>query len=599
MSVGGDEVEHADTSDDEWRENSDRDPHLGIRRTGRHSDGPDPGSLRDQAGASRHHAEEPRYRDARRLRARPARHLPDLRGQPRGRGRGRLRCVLGAGVQALLRPLPRHGPVRPRVSRGDSRGRPRAPRRRARDGARQGAVQQRPVRQHDHAGRRHAPCRHGPRGDEVDHAGGDPSLSRAEPGGPRPRLRSARRRAARLIVIAPAHSRPWHAAWPAHVPRSFDYPRVPAWWLLEQNVPRFGERRAVIELDHDTLVERRALTYEALWRGVRGMAAGLKSQGAGRRSHVGLCLPNSTDLIAGFYATWYAGSVVVPVNPASRQAEIEQQLSDAAVSHLVAPRDSSGARAADKLGIVHVGAEEFRAMEALAPDAPGASDPDDVAVLLYTGGTTGAPKGAMLTHRNIVANTIQFARWYDFEPGGETSFCAIPMYHSGGMSGVMNVPLSAGATLIVVARFHPPAVAEAVGRYRVTRLFGVPTMFIALLGDAAGRRADYSGLRACRTNAAPLPPHVKAEFDALVGRPVLVEGYGLTETSPLTHANPIGRAKAGSIGIPLPDTDARIVDLDAGTEVEPGAPGELLIRGPQVMKGYWQRPDATVEVIRD
>jgi len=124
-------------------------------------------------------------------------------------------------------------------------------------------------------------------------------------------------------------------------------------------------------------------------------------------------------------------------------------------------------------------------------------------------------------------------------------------------------------------------------------------MFIALLDDEAGRRADYSALRACRTNAAPLPPSVKARFDALVGREVLVEGYGLTETSPLTHANPIDRARAGSIGVPLPDTDARIVDLETGVDVDAGAPGELLIRGPQVMRGYWDRPEATAETIRD
>src|SRR5262249_42469048 len=134
---------------------------------------------------------------------------------------------------------------------------------------------------------------------------------------------------------------------------------------------------------------------------------------------------------------------------------------------------------------------------------------------------------------------------------------------------------------------------------RATRLFGVPTMYIALLADDDGRRADYSALRACRTNAAPLPPTVKAAFDALVGREVLIEGYGLTETSPLTHANPLTRARPGSIGIPLPDTDARIVDLATGRDVEPGAPGELLIRGPQVMRGYWNRPDETAGAIED
>ena len=173
------------------------------------------------------------------------------------------------------------------------------------------------------------------------------------------------------------------------------------------------------------------------------------------------------------------------------------------------------------------------------------------------------------------------------------------MFHSGGMSGVMNVPLSAGATLVVFRRFNAAAVAQAVGRYRVTRLFGVPTMFIALLNDPQGRKADYATLRACRTNAAPLPPSVKAEFDALVGREVLVEGYGLTETSPLTHANPIHRAKRGSVGIPLPDTDARIVDVGSGADVAPGGSGELLIRGPQVMRGYWNRPDETARVLAD
>jgi long-chain acyl-CoA synthetase len=401
-------------------------------------------------------------------------------------------------------------------------------------------------------------------------------------------------------VIAPSLSRPWHAVWPAAVPRSLDYPCVPAWWLLERNVPTWSGRVAVRELDHETLVERRALTYEALWRAVRGVAAGLGARGVTRGSHVGFCLPNSVALIAGYYATWYAGGVVVPVNPASRESEIAQQLADARVSLVVAPEGSAAARVAATLGLVHVGAAEFSEMEGLPPGPAAECIPDeDVAVLLYTGGTTGVPKGAMLTHRNIVANTSQFARWYAFEPGAETSLCAIPMYHSGGMSGVMNVPLHAAATLLVFGRFHAPSAAAAVGRYRVTRLFGVPTMFIALLNDPAGRRADYSSLRACRTNAAPLPPSIKAEFDALVGRPVLVEGYGLTETSPLTHANPVGRAKAGSIGVPLPDTDARIVDLETGADVEPGASGELLIRGPQVMKGYWQRPEATAEAISD
>jgi long-chain acyl-CoA synthetase len=395
-------------------------------------------------------------------------------------------------------------------------------------------------------------------------------------------------------------TRPWHAVWPAHLPHSLEYPSAPAWWLLERNLPRFASRVAVRELDHETLAERRALTYDELWRAVRAASAGLRACGVGPGVQVGFCLPNGVDLIVGFYATWRAGGTVTPVNPLAHAAEVAAQLADAGVSLVVGAAGSVAQETAETLKVRFVDLVAFRAMQAGTPcDAAPCAPESDVAVLLYTGGTTGVSKGAMLTHRNIVANTVQFAEWYAFASGEETSICALPMFHSGGMSGVMNVPLYAGATLIVFARFSAPAVAQAVVTYRATRLFGVPTMFIALLNDAGGRSADYSTLRACRTNASPLPPTVKEAFDGLCGREVLVEGYGLTETSPLTHANPLGRARAGSIGIPLPDTDARIVDLETGADVAPGESGELLIRGPQVMRGYWKRPEATVEAMGD
>jgi long-chain acyl-CoA synthetase len=394
-------------------------------------------------------------------------------------------------------------------------------------------------------------------------------------------------------------ARPWDAVWPAHVPRSLDPPAVPAWWLLERNLPRFASRVAVRELDPETLAERRVLTYEALVRAARGAASGLRAHGVAPGARVGVCLPNGAGLVVGYYATWLAGATIVPVNPLAHEREVEQQLADAAVS-LVVAGEGSGRAAAERLKLPVLDAETFRALEALPPLAPADCRPaEDVAVILYTGGTTGAPKGALLTHRNLVVNTLQFAGWYAFAPGEETSLAVIPMYHSGGMSGVMNVPLSAGATVVALPRFGAAAVARAVTRHRITRLFGVPTMFIALLNDEEGRRAAYAHLRACRTNAAPLPPAVKAAFDELVGREVLVEGYGLTETSPLTHANPLDRARPGSIGIPLPDTDARVVDLETGGDVPAGAPGELLIRGPQVMRGYWNRPDETARAIED
>jgi long-chain acyl-CoA synthetase len=394
-------------------------------------------------------------------------------------------------------------------------------------------------------------------------------------------------------------SRPWHGAWPPHLGPTLEYPAVPAWWLLERNLPRFGARVAVREVDHETLAERATLTYAELFDRARAGARGLQQCGVQPGARVGLVLPNSSALILGYYATWLAGAVAVPANPAAHEHELERQLDDAGVGLIVGRSGSSAEAVAARLGRPFLDQAAFRALQSGPRLERPAGDPDDLAVLLYTGGTTGRPKGAMLTHRNVVTNTVQFAEWYAFVPGDEVSICAIPMYHSGGMSGVMNVPLYAGATLVVLARFQPAAVARAVTRYRATRLLGVPTMFIALLDDEEGRRADYSSLRACRTNAAPLPPAVKAAFDGLVGREVLVEGYGLTETSPLTHANPIHRPRAGSIGIPLPDTDARVVDLETGEEVGPGRPGELLVRGPQVMRGYWNQPAETAAVLAD
>jgi long-chain acyl-CoA synthetase len=409
--------------------------------------------------------------------------------------------------------------------------------------------------------------------------------------------------------LSDASSRPWFKVWPSHLPRALDYPLAPAWWILERNLDRYPERIAIRYLDHETLAERETLTYARLATRARALAVSLQRLGIGRGARVALCLPNSPALITSFYGTWLAGATVVPINPTATRSELRHQLDDADASLLIAASSASttASSVAGEMGIPLVltaeggsafpggtlpfedlVAEDGRQLKPATIDAS-----EDVAVILYTGGTTGTPKGAMLTHGNIVANTVQFGEWYAFEPGEETCIGVLPMFHSGGMSGAMNVPLYAGATLLVLSRFRPAPVARAVERYRATRLFGVPTMFIAMLNHADSRRADYASLRACRTNAAPLPPSVKAAFDELVGREVLVEGYGLTETSPLTHANPILHTKAGSIGIPITDTDAKIVDLVTGADLSEGQPGELVIRGPQIMKGYWNRSEET------
>ena len=411
----------------------------------------------------------------------------------------------------------------------------------------------------------------------------------------------------------PVDPPPWQRAWPAHLPTTIEYPDVPAWWLLQRNLERFSERIALRVIDHDDGTERDSLTYLQLWRPVQAVACGFRDLGIGRGDRVALALGNSPELVMCFHAAWLLGATVAPINPALTEGEAIHQLADAEVNILVAAggRAEASIKIAADLGVQLVLAGEIGTeipagvlafTNILRPpkteiSASSINPAEEVAVLLYTGGTTGKPKGAMLTHRNIVANTIQFAEWYAFEPGSETCVGALPMFHSGGMAGALNVPLYAGATILLFDRFRPAIVARTVETYRATRLFGVPTMFIALLNDGTAQQADYSSLRACRTNAAPLPATVKSSFDALVGHEVLIEGYGLTETSPLTHANPVHRAKPGSIGIPLPDTDAKVVDTESGDDLPVGEAGELLIRGPQVMKAYWKQPEESAEAL--
>jgi long-chain acyl-CoA synthetase len=395
-----------------------------------------------------------------------------------------------------------------------------------------------------------------------------------------------------------------------------EYPAEPAWWLLFRNLPRHAGRPAIRVLDPETADERGSVTYEDLARQATALAAGLARFGVRRGERVAFFLPNSPALIASYFGTWLAGAAGVPCNPMSKAHELAYQLQDSAPALLLTSESLAAVavEAARALRVpVFVASEDARPpqtppgaspwMELVAAAdgfEPPALDPaEDLALLLYTGGTTGVPKGAMLTHRNIVANTVQFATWYQFDEGCERCIAALPLFHSGGMAGAMNVPLYAGATLLLFPRFRAAGVARAIERYRCTRFFGVPTMYAAILNLPGCRDYDFSSLRACRTNAAPLPAAVKSRFDGVAGRPVLVEGYGLSETSPLAIANPVHRAKAGAVGIPLPDTDAAIVDPLTGAPARAGESGELVLRGPQVMRGYWRRPDETASAFRD
>ncbi len=412
--------------------------------------------------------------------------------------------------------------------------------------------------------------------------------------------------------------RPWYKVWPSHLAYSLDYPDVPAWWILERNLGRFANKDAVVFLDYEDMCEIGRLTYGELYNSAVALSMSLRDLGVKKGDRIATVLPNSPAIIQSYYGIWLAGATIVPNSPMAKGSELQKTFVNSGVEMVIAAEqkfpEARKACEGRNIRIVVASAGRFAGgdvpkdvlrFEGLLkndnkPLSDFTIDPrNDVAVILYTGGTTGEPKGAMLTHRNIVANTIQFAEWYAFEPGKEICVCVIPMSHSGGMSGVMNVPLYSGATLLVMQRANPPVVGMVVEKYRATRLFGVPTLCTALLNDKAASSCDFTSLKACRTGAAPLAVQIKEAFDKLAKKEVLVEAYGLTETSPLSVANPIQRPKAGSIGIPLPDTDGKIVDIESGEEVPPNKEGELLIRGPQVMKGYLNNPEATAEAIKD
>jgi long-chain acyl-CoA synthetase len=226
-------------------------------------------------------------------------------------------------------------------------------------------------------------------------------------------------------------------------------------------------------------------------------------------------------------------------------------------------------------------------------------DPDAIALLQYTGGTTGTPKGAMLTHAGIVANTLQIRAWLsDFQEGAETMVLVLPLFHVFGMGACMSLMVQGAGTMVLLPQFKTRDVLQAISRYRATLFPGVPSMYVALNNAPDLSRFDLTSLRHCFSGAAPLPREVQETFEARTGGRV-VEGYGMTEVNACIITPLRGLRKPGSIGVPVPDVEARIVDLESGTRsLPPGQVGELVVRGPQQLRGYWNRPEDTADILR-
>jgi long-chain acyl-CoA synthetase len=346
-----------------------------------------------------------------------------------------------------------------------------------------------------------------------------------------------------------------------------------------------------------------ALTYAELDERSARLATLLREQGVRQGNRVGVMLPNVLEFPVAYYGVLRAGGVVVPMNVLLKRREIAFYLEDSGANLLLAwhgfAEEAEGGAADAGAQLIEVEpasfgelVDGFEPLDGLAP-----TDPDDTAVILYTSGTTGKPKGAELTHFNLSRNSdIASRTTCGIEPG-DVVLGALPLFHSFGQTVSMNASLRVGATLTLLPKFDPGEALEIMQRERVTHFYGVPTMYGALLHHPGREQFDVSALRTCITGGASMPVEVLRGFEEAFGCEVL-EGYGLSETSPVASSNHPGRPrKAGSIGTPLEEVEMKVVD-ENDDEVPQGEVGEIVIRGHNVMKGYWQRPEATAEAMR-
>jgi len=345
------------------------------------------------------------------------------------------------------------------------------------------------------------------------------------------------------------------------------------------------------------------LTYAQLDDASSRLATALRQRGVGPGDRVGVMLPNVPQFPVAYYGALRAGATVVPMNVLLKRREIAFYLEDSGAKLLLAwqgfAEEARGGAEDAGAEPIEVEPASFAELLAGAEPAPSLAEvaDDDTAVILYTSGTTGKPKGAELTHANLLTNADVSMRTTSEIQAGDVVFGGLPLFHSFGQTVAMNASLKIGACLTLVPKFDPGEALETIERDKVTHFYGVPTMFGALLHHPERERFDTSSLRTCITGGASMPVEVLRGFEEAFGC-IVLEGYGLSETSPVASSNhPDRERKPGSIGTPLEGVEMRVVDGD-DNEVPRGEVGEIVIRGHNVMKGYWQRPDATEEAMR-
>lgn len=404
------------------------------------------------------------------------------------------------------------------------------------------------------------------------------------------------------------HERPWMEQYPETTILSFHIPEVSLYSLLEDTTRKYSDKTAII-YDEDSL------TYKQLKDQVDRLAAAWRNLGVKKGDRLGLMVSNHPFYVISYYAALKLGMIVVQINPLYTPRELLEILHDAQMNYLVTEPQSlekisqlKNSYAFKGLFVTELSSKKdgiysiHELINCFNPlvDSCLINAQQDIAVIQYTGGTTGKKKGAMLTHYNLVANVLQSKALYGAIMffGEETILTATPLYHVYGMTSGMNLAIYIGAANLLVNKFEIEKVLKLIQTHRPTFFPGVPKMYNAFVNYPEIDRYDLTCFKTCSSGSAPLPIEVLKKFEGLTGASIR-EGYGLSETSPSTHRNPPdGLMKVGSIGIPLPKTDCRIVD-DHGENLPEKTVGELLIKGPQVMLGYWNKPEETNLSLRD
>ncbi|MGX6444229.1 long-chain-fatty-acid--CoA ligase [Neobacillus sp. K501] len=405
----------------------------------------------------------------------------------------------------------------------------------------------------------------------------------------------------------------WLAHYPDTISKEISIPDKTVVQILQETTAKYPENNALSFFGDK-------ISYQQLLGLAQGFTSALQQNQVQKGDRVAIMLPNCPQYVISYYGILGAGAIVTQVNPMSVEREIEYILTDSGAETIIVmdafySRVKSVQANTSLKNIIVVSLQpaghDFspdRSFEQFLADGNGKVTPvtiepeHDVAILQYTGGTTGRSKGAMLTHRNILANVLQSYEFFkhEMEFGKERCLTVIPLFHVFGMSSCMNLCIFTGAESIMLPRFDLEEVLNTIKTEQPTTFPGVPTMYVALTNHPHAEEYGLGSIRTCNSGSAPMPVELLRDFEAKTGAKIL-EGYGLSEASPTTHCNPpFADRKPGSVGIGVPSTEYKIVDVGRGTdEVPVGELGEVIIKGPQIMKGYWNMPEETANTLRD